>query len=589
MNRSHAARLQSPQQLRGEEVHLLEELIIVRVVSEVVVAGAVLIVVAERNRGHIKVDAVCRPAPHLFHAVVVDGRIIISLNFHTLTSYRSFQGLQSKAAEAVFLDDLLHLLTQLVILPPLALEGQQNLRFSVHIQDVDDDRSFLQKAVDTMNGLDEVVKLIVHPHENCPMAESLEIASRAGQALFRAKDAGTALRKIHDALFAGLQLHAAIDVHHLRHSLFESLALIFEVVPDHKMLIGGSFGNDAGHLSSADVNAIALFLGSIRQPHRGIVAELHLAVSFKLRRAVKTGELVVLDVHRGQGVPFIRKTKVGRFLEEQPPAGAPNPELALAARIKGQVVRLGGIPFEKTSKGLPGVHDLQKTCIVNQLFIPVRGRRGRIGQLILDPLELQHKALVRLRAEAAQSGRFIQRNSSKAVRVNVTISDTLIVRQDNGCAACLHLCHRAAVGRFGHPQQIHGICLELRQHVQGHHNEHLSAFMFLQEAAPFELHDGLSQTKPGKDTPAAPTQCPQDTDALVVFQHRIDLGRVNLNARHGRDVNFLLQKLAVIHNAHPLSEAPALPHSRGRHQHGAAASCQPDTQQTRPELPQTCG
>lgn len=54
MNRSHAARLQSPQQLRGEEVHLLEELIIVRVVPEVIVAGAVLIVVTERNRGHIE-------------------------------------------------------------------------------------------------------------------------------------------------------------------------------------------------------------------------------------------------------------------------------------------------------------------------------------------------------------------------------------------------------------------------------------------------------------------------------------------------------------------------------------------------------
>ena len=89
MNRSHAARLQSPQQLRGEEVHLLEELIIVRVVPEVIVAGAVLIVVTERNRGHIQVDAVRRPALDLFHAIVIDCDVVAAFYFHALTSYRS--------------------------------------------------------------------------------------------------------------------------------------------------------------------------------------------------------------------------------------------------------------------------------------------------------------------------------------------------------------------------------------------------------------------------------------------------------------------------------------------------------------------
>ncbi len=74
-----------------------------------------------------------------------------------------------------------------------------------------------------MNGLNEVVELIVNTHEDCPVAEPLKVATRAGQAFLCAEDAGLALCEVHDALLAGFEIHAAVDVHHLRDGFFRAL------------------------------------------------------------------------------------------------------------------------------------------------------------------------------------------------------------------------------------------------------------------------------------------------------------------------------------------------------------------------------
>ena len=130
---SHATGLQSPQQLRRQIVHLLKECVVVGVMAKIVVRGRILVMVAERDTCHIQVDAVGLPVLDFLDAIVVDCGIALSGDFHALTSYRSFEGFQGKAAKAVFFDDLLHLLAEFVILTPLALQGQQDLRFSVHV------------------------------------------------------------------------------------------------------------------------------------------------------------------------------------------------------------------------------------------------------------------------------------------------------------------------------------------------------------------------------------------------------------------------------------------------------------------------
>ena len=124
-------------------------------------------------------------------------------------------------------------------------------------------------------------------------------------------------------------------------------------MPDNEVFIHRGLRDDAGHLSGADVDAVPLLFGCILQAHRGIMAELHLAVGFKFSGPVKAVQLVIPDVQRRQGVTIIRESEVGRLLKEKPPAGAPNPELPLATRIKGQVVRFGAVPLEKRVKLWP--------------------------------------------------------------------------------------------------------------------------------------------------------------------------------------------------------------------------------------------
>ena len=217
-------------------------------------------------------------------------------------------------------------------------------------------------------------------------------------------------------------------------------------------------------------------------------------------------------------------------MQEKAPTGAPDPELALAARIQGQIVGLGAVPLEKAGQRLSGVHHFQKARIVNQLFEPVRGRGRGVCQLIFHALELEHEALVGLAAEAAQRCSLVQTDRREAVRVNIAIANPLVVGQDDGGRAGLHLGHGLAVGRFFHAQQIDRICPELRHYVQRHHNECLASLVLLKDSAPFQLHDRLAQTEAGKDAAPTAAQRPQDAHALVIFQHRVDLCGVNLNA-----------------------------------------------------------
>ncbi len=69
---------------------------------------------------------------------------------------------------------------------------------------------------------------------------------------------------------------------------------------------------------------------------------------------------------------------------------------------------------------------------MNQLFVAVRAGCRGVGQLILDALELLHEALIGLAAEAAQCGGLVQTDRCEMMRVNVAVSDALVVGQDDG-------------------------------------------------------------------------------------------------------------------------------------------------------------
>ena len=182
-----------------------------------------------------------------------------------------------------------------------------------------------------------------------------------------------------------------------------------------------------------------------------------------------------------------------------------------------------------------------------QFLVAVWAGRGRVGELVADALKFQHELLIGLASETAQGGRFVQRNSCKVVRVNIAIADALIVGEDDRRVAGLDFSHSAAVGRLGHPQQVYRVGPKFRHDVQRHHDQGLPALVLLELVAPFELHRGLAKAKPGKDTPAAPAQGPQNAGALVGLQYRVDFRRVNFDAGQRRDVDLVFQKFFVGH------------------------------------------
>ena len=279
------------------------------------------------------------------------------------------------------------------------------------------------------------------------------------------------------------------------------------------------------------------------------MAQFKLAVRLKIGRAFSAGQLVVANIHRRQAVALIRKAKVGWLLQKQPPTSTPDPELPLPAWVQGQVVGLGRIALEKPRQRLPGVHHFQKSSIVDQFFVAVGAGCGGVGQLIPYTLELLHKFLIGLAAKAAQRGRFVQAYGRKVMRVNIPIPDALIVGQDDGRLAGFHLGHGAAVRRFVQPQQMYSVRTKLWHDVQRHHDQRLTADVLLQDAAPFQLHDGLAQAEPGKKAAPSTAQRPQDANTLVVFQGWADFGRINLNTALRGNIDLVFQKFPVSHTS----------------------------------------
>ena len=173
---------------------MLEEALGVLVVPEVVVAGSVLVVIGEWDGGHDDVHAVLRHVADLFHAVVIDRRKALSLHFHSLNSNAPAHALGlRRTAEPVFLDDLPHPLLHGVVLLPLFQQHPVDGVLRLRVDDVDDHRLRLQEAVYPVDGLNEIIELVVDADEDGPVAVPLEVAAGAGEAFLRGEEPTAAL------------------------------------------------------------------------------------------------------------------------------------------------------------------------------------------------------------------------------------------------------------------------------------------------------------------------------------------------------------------------------------------------------------
>ena len=104
---------------------------------------------------------------------------------------------------------------------------------------------------------------------------------------------------------AFFQVHGSMDVHALRQGGGQGVALGFQVVPDHEMLIRRGFVDDALCLSHPGGDALALFPGSIPQPEGGVAHEFHLPVGLASGIGQVGLQAVVANFQRRQAVAFV--------------------------------------------------------------------------------------------------------------------------------------------------------------------------------------------------------------------------------------------------------------------------------------------
>ena len=307
-------------------------------------------------------------------------------------------------------------------------------------------------------------------------------------------------------------------------------------MPDDKVVIGGGIDNLLC-LCHACGDAVPLFPRRLREPLRRVMKHLELPVLL-LGYIRRPSQFVISHLEFGQVVARIVIAEVRRLLNEECPCREPQPELFFLVRVECQVVRLRAVTLEKPCECLPRVHDLKIARIVDEFLVLVRRRCRRGYELVRNAAEFREERLIGLAPKRAQHRRLIKTRARECVGADVAIAYTLIVRDHQPTGRGRYLLHVADVDRRIHAEERHRVTYELLFDTQRAHNEHLSAFVFVDETAPFELHNGLAESERRED--GTPTTChrPHDRISLMWFQHGTYLPWINGNARLFRDHHF---------------------------------------------------
>ena len=278
MDRQHPPRPQDPQQLRGEKIHLVKKTGGVLVVAEIVVAGGVFVVVGEGDGGVDQVHRVVRHPAGFGDTIVVDGGEVVPpdlLPRHPDAPLHP--GQNPLGGDAVLPQQAAHL-GRLGLVPlPLGQQLLQDGRLVLGVDHVDDHPLPLEKPVDPVDGLEEVVKLVVDPHKDGPVAMALEIAAAAGDLLLGSQQAGSPLGEIHHPDLPLLQGKRPVHLHRLRQGFLDGPPLLLQVVPEEEMGLWVAVHNLL-HLGHPGGQALPLLPGCLHQPLGRVPGQLHLAV-----------------------------------------------------------------------------------------------------------------------------------------------------------------------------------------------------------------------------------------------------------------------------------------------------------------------
>ncbi|MPM65094.1 hypothetical protein SDC9_111986 [bioreactor metagenome] len=118
----------------------------------------------------------------------------------------------------------------------------------------------LPKAVNPVDGLDKVVKVIIDSGKYGTMAMALEIATLAGKALLCGKKPGFSIRKGDHPALPFLVFHGSVYIHRFRQVRFDRVPLRLKIVPQDEMIIR-AFVHDLGHFFDAGADTFPLLAG----------------------------------------------------------------------------------------------------------------------------------------------------------------------------------------------------------------------------------------------------------------------------------------------------------------------------------------
>ena len=315
----HPPRLQHSQQVGRQIVHLPEKIVVVLVHAEVHVVVGILVMIAEGDGRDDLIHRVFRHVLQLIDAIIVDCPVVVARDLHSLHSHRVPHLIKPPGiVQAVLFDDVGHVPDHLIVAGPLLHQSFANLFLRFRVDDVDDDPLGLQKPVNAVDGLYEIVEFVVDAQEDGPVTVPLEVTALPADALLRGQQPYPPVAEGDDPLLAGVVILRAVDLHGLGDCLLDGVALGLQIVPQYEMGLGVAADN-LQHLGDAVVDAVPLFLRGVLQGECGVPDQLHLPVFVASRRGVVHGQPVPSDVHLRQVIAGVVVSQIGRLFDEQGP------------------------------------------------------------------------------------------------------------------------------------------------------------------------------------------------------------------------------------------------------------------------------
>ena len=207
--------------------------------------------IRKRNTGQDQMNGTVRNRDDLLDIVVIDRDEMFAAHLLPVAAHCPPHARpDGVGGKSVFPNDSGHDFSEFIVQFPFLQQDLPDSFFTVRVNDVNIYFPRLEKTVDTVDRLNEVVEFAVDSDKNRVGTMTLKVASGAGKNRFCRQILNPAIRKINNALFPLFQRLFPIHRHGFRKNGFNRPALFFQVMPQQKMLLRLCLDNFQ-HLSGA--------------------------------------------------------------------------------------------------------------------------------------------------------------------------------------------------------------------------------------------------------------------------------------------------------------------------------------------------